>query len=269
MAAMPRQARSTHEIEVDGGQVVKRFRSWDRGEPQREWRALTLLAEFAPGLAPVPVSEDIDNDPPTIRMAWLPGEPLAGQVITARHLDGIAAALHRLHACLPADVLAGVPPMPWLAEGMANRMRSLTSGSRSPDDDAEVRFAFEIAGRWLDQSAEPAGQPAPVFGQSDGNLDNFLWDGEVVRIVDFEDSGRSDRAFELAALVEHISFWHDADIEAALLLDRFDLTATQSARVLFFRRAFAIFWLYVVHKRPDHTGVPHRQASRLLALLAG
>lgn len=248
-------------------------------KPQREWRALTLLAEFAPGLAPVPVSEDIANDPPTIRMARLPGEPLAGQVITARHLDGIAVALCRLHTCLPADVLASVPPMPWLAEGVANRMRSLTSGSRPPDNDStarrkphrqpsEVLLAFETARRWLDQTAQPAGQPVPVFGQSDGNLDNFLWDGQHVRIVDFEDSGRSDRAFELAVLVEHISVWHDAGIEAGLLLDRFALTGEQSARVLFFRRAFAIYWLSVLRNRPDHADVLARQASRLLALMA-
>jgi len=44
-----------------------------------------------------------------------------------------------------------------------------------------------------------------VLGQGDGNLANFLWDGGQVRIVDFEDSGPSDRAFELAVLVEHLS----------------------------------------------------------------
>jgi hypothetical protein len=268
MTAMPSRPWSTHEIEVDGCQVVKRFRSWERGEPQREWRALMLLAKFAPGLAPAPISEGIDNDPPSIRMARLPGEPLAGQVITARRLDGIAVALDRLHTCLPADVLADVPPMPWLAEGAANRMRSLTSGSQSPDNDSEVRIAFETARSWLDETAEPAGQPAPVFGQSDGNLNNFLWDGEQVRIVDFEDSGRSDLAFELAVLVEHTSVWHDAGIDAGLLLDRFALTTEQSARVLYFRRVFAIYWLHVLHKRPDHAGVLPRQASRLLALLA-
>lgn len=47
-------------------------------------QALTLLAEFAPGLALVPVSEDIGSDPPSIRMARLPAEPLAGQVIKTR-----------------------------------------------------------------------------------------------------------------------------------------------------------------------------------------
>lgn len=107
-----------------------------------------------------------------------------------------------------------------------------------------------------------------MFGQRDSSLDNFLWDGKQVRIVDFEHSGRSDRAFELAALVEHVSVWYDAGIDAGLLLDRFGLTSAQAARVLFFRRAFAIHWLYVVHKRPSHFGVPPRQANRLLSLLA-
>jgi Ser/Thr protein kinase RdoA (MazF antagonist) len=270
MAVMAGQARSTHEIEIDGGQVVKRFRSWERDEPRREWQALTLLAEFAPGLAPVPVSEDIGSDPPSIRMTRLPGKPLAGQVIETQHLAGMVAAIDRLHTCLPAHVLASVPPLPWLLEGMANRMRSLTSGSLPPrDDDPDIRAAYNAARRWLDHTAEPAGQADPVFGQSDANLDNFLWDGEQVRIVDFEDSGRSERAFELAALVEHVSIWHDAGIEAGLLTDRFAPTAEQSARILFFRRAFAIHWLYVAHKRPSHADVPHRQASRLLALLAG
>jgi hypothetical protein len=54
MVAMPEQGRSTHVIEVDSSQVVKRFRSRERGEARRDWRALTLLAEFAPGLEPAP-----------------------------------------------------------------------------------------------------------------------------------------------------------------------------------------------------------------------
>ena len=67
--------RTTHEvcIDKDRRQVVKRFRSWDRGEPAREWAALTLLAESAPGLAPAPLRADLDGDPPgwVSRAAWL------------------------------------------------------------------------------------------------------------------------------------------------------------------------------------------------------
>jgi len=36
-------------------------------------------------------------------------------------------------------------------------------------------------------------------------LANYLWDGHRIRIVDFEDAGRSDVAYELASLVEHLS----------------------------------------------------------------
>lgn len=36
MVTMPGHGRSTHDIEVDGSQVVKRFRSSERGEARRE-----------------------------------------------------------------------------------------------------------------------------------------------------------------------------------------------------------------------------------------
>jgi len=46
-----------------------------------------------------------------------------------------------------------------------------------------------------------------VLGHGDPSLANFLWDGGRIRLVDFEDSGPSDRTFELAILTEHISAW--------------------------------------------------------------
>lgn len=75
-----------------------------------------------------------------------------------------------------------------------------------PDDaHAVVRAAFDVAAGWLGRTSEPdPGAFTPVFGQGDGNLANFLWDGHRARLVDFEDSGRSDRAFELATFVEHV-----------------------------------------------------------------
>jgi hypothetical protein len=92
-----------------------------------------------------------------------------------------------------------------------------------------------------------------------------LWDGCRLRVVDFEDSGRSDRAFELASLTEHVSVWREAGIGADDVLGRFELTAAESARVLFFRRGFAIFWLHLVQGRPGR--IASQQAERMLALL--
>jgi hypothetical protein len=96
-------ARSTHVVEVADGHVIKRFRSWNRGEHQREWQALNVLAEFAPSLAPVPLSADLDADPPTITMTRLPGVPLVEQPIAARHLDALVVAMNScMRAFCPA-----------------------------------------------------------------------------------------------------------------------------------------------------------------------
>jgi hypothetical protein len=92
------------------------------------------------------------------------------------------------------------------------------------------------------------------------------------RTVLFEDSGRSDRAYERAAFVEHLSVWHDAHIPAAAFLDRFELGGAETARVRVFRRLFAFFWLLMLlPDGPAHDrnlpGTLDRQAGRLLELL--
>lgn len=92
-----------------------------------------------------------------------------------------------------------------------------------------------------------------MFAQADGNLANYLWDGECCRLVDFEDSGVSDRAYELVDLFDH---------DEAL-----------AGRVLRMRRLFATFWLLMLlpgnrahHRNP--AGSVERQAERTLVLLA-
>jgi Ser/Thr protein kinase RdoA (MazF antagonist) len=265
----PRASFTTHVVEIDGDQVIKRFRSWDRGEHLREWQALTLLASYAPDLAPAPLSASLASVPPCVRMSRVAGRPLDGETVTPRHLDAVAVAIGRLHAAVPRDVVAGLPPQPWLGAGAVSRMRSLAAGERAPDGDALARSAFDSGMRWLDRAAEPRPEPhSVVFGQGDGNLANYLWDGERVRLVDFEDSGRSDRAYELAAFAEHLSVWHDAGVDAGALLGRFELTAAERERVLFFRRAFAFYWLLkLLGRRAERRATLHHQASRLLAML--
>jgi hypothetical protein len=294
---MPERASfTTHVLDIGEDEVVKRFRSWDRGEHLREWQALTLLASHAPDLAPAPLSADLTSVPPQVRMSRLPGLPLDGlpldrkapdrqapdglppdrqapdgdgQAVTPGHLDAAAAAISRLHAAVPRDVVAGLRPQPWLEVGVVDRMRSIVAGRRAPGGDALARAAFDAGMRWLGRAADPLPGPhSVVFGQGDGNLANYLWDGERVRLVDFEDSGRSDRAYELAAFAEHLSVWHDAGIETGALLGRFELTGAERERVLFFRRAFTFYWLLkLLDQRENRPDTLHRQAGRLLAVL--
>jgi hypothetical protein len=263
-----RHSFATHVVDIGDDQVVKRFRSWDRGEHLREWQALTLLASYAPDLAPTPLSADLTSIPPHVRMSRVAGRPLDRQAVTPGHLDAVASAISRLHAAVPREVVAGLLPQPWLAVGAVNRMRSVVAGKRAAEGDALPRAAFEAGMRWLGRAADPLPEPhSIVFGQGDGNLANYLWDGERVRLVDFEDSGRSDRAYELAAVAEHPSVWHDAGVETGPLLGRFELTKPERIRILFFRRGLAFFWLLIFGQRDDHQDTLHRQAARLLALL--
>lgn len=99
-----------------------------------------------------------------------------------------------------------------------------------------------------------------------------MWDGGRVRLVDFGDSGPSNRAFELAILTEHISAWSDARLDAHDFLALLDLTRAEQIRVHDFRRLAALFWLIMLGPGSSSStrnppGTLQRQAERLLMLL--
>ncbi|MFI6733326.1 hypothetical protein ACIBI9_10380 [Nonomuraea sp. NPDC050451] len=192
---------TTHDIEIRDDIVIKRYRSWDRGEHRREWAALNVLAEHAPGLAPTPVRADLDGSPPTVVMSRLPGTPLRGLPTGPEQVRALATALTHLHHAIPG----------------ANA--------------ATAR----------------------------------------VHIIDWEDSGLADRAFELAEVAEHISHV-DGDLDSDLLLAHLDLTPAEAARVHEFRRLLALGWLLMLGPggpatRRNPPGALDRQAGRVLALL--
>ncbi len=111
-----------------------------------------------------------------------------------------------------------------------------------------------------------------VFSLGDGNLANFIWDGEQCRIVDFEDSGVSQVAFESADFVEHLSVWLNGLVDTNALVEALEMSTSQQARLLNCRRLFAVFWLVMLlpggrgHRR-NPVGTVERQAHRLLDLL--
>ncbi|KUL37243.1 aminoglycoside phosphotransferase [Streptomyces sp. NRRL F-4489] len=113
-----------------------------------------------------------------------------------------------------------------------------------------------------------------MFGAGDGNSANYLWDGHRVRVVDLEESGRSDRAYELAEIVEHVSAWVPRPFDTAAFLRRFPLTPAESARLRECRILLALVWLSLLagddpaHPR-NPPGTAERQARRLLRRLDG
>jgi Ser/Thr protein kinase RdoA (MazF antagonist) len=266
----------THQISVDSERevVVKRYIQHGRGEPAREWRALRLLAEHAPGLAPEPVGADLHAQQPVVEMSLLPGEPLGGAPLTPEQEAALVRALGQLWQSVPVDRVVAVAGEYGNEAQLVHEVSELAARRYDMGDDPLVQAAHAAGLDWLTWAVTVTGDPAgrqPVFGQGDANLANFLWDGQRIRIVDFEDSGLSDRAFELAVLVEHISAWLGAGLDAEQFTAAFDLAPAERARMADCRRLAALTWLLLLRpgsaaSQRNPAGTLRRQAERLLTL---
>lgn len=265
---------STHDIEIRPHTVIKRYRSGGNDEPQREWRALTLLHEHAQGVAPAPLGADLDADPPTVIMSRLSGIPLecgpAADLAVA-----VANAVARVQEAIPSRTLTDLPARAGHPLELLQQVRTWCAAVPRPANNPTVIEAFRRTDAWLRQPALEAvlERPTrPVFGTGDGNLANFLWDGTEVYLVDFEYSGRSDRPYELAELAEHISVRTANGPGMDDVLDRFDLDSAEVGKLKNCRRLLAAFWLLRI--MGDGRGDPRiraevltGQATRLLTLL--
>ncbi len=246
----------THDVEIGPTRVIKRYVSWGRGEPDREWAALTLLAEHASGLAPEPIERREEEGRPVIVMSRVPGTPLPAAPLEDAAADALARTLRSVFAVpLSAVRVAG------LGEriGGPSMMSGLRAWLDEPSDLGSCRdpilvaAAIQDARAFLDDlGAGPPGPPTPVMARSDGNRLNILWDGSTCRHVDWEDAGVSDLAFEAADLVEHVSLRLPRVVDADRLLDDLGLDDEQRVQAETWRTAWACFWLAML--RPGSPG---------------
>jgi hypothetical protein len=136
-----------------------------------------------------------------------------------------------------------------------------------------VADAVDAALAWLDAPVLP--DPVlSVLGIADLNPANVLWDGERCRLVDFEDGGLSDPAYELADHVEHIGSRLTGLLDAGRLVDAVGLAPEERARWAAYRPLWASFWLAMLLPgnggwRRNPPGSTEAQARHVLALLGG
>ncbi len=251
--------------------VRKSFVRWDDGEADREWAALEHLGHQAPDLAPIPIRRETEQGRPVVVMSRLPGEPLT-EKLSDPQADAFVAALRQLFEVpVPSD-LAARANGPWLQ----SRFRPWLTEDyewQLCQDRTLVQTAVNAAQEWLD--ANPPGEDwivDPVIALGDGNLDNVMWDGERCRLIDWEEYGASDLAYEVADVVEHASSRLRRLIDVPRLLADLRLDATQQERIERHRRMFACFWLGMMlpgnpgwHRNPP--GSAEDQARHLLDML--
>lgn len=272
---MTAQWLPTHSVEMLQDRVIKRFRHCDDREHEREWRALTILKRFTPNLAPAPLGADLSATPPIVTMTRLPGAPLRGCSLTTGQLRAMAESLTRLYESVPRRLASQLPCRVWNERQAVRGVHSWYEQLLRSTSPPAIRRAAAEGMRWLEltrpkSAADP--EVPPVFGQADGNLANFLWDGASIRIVDFEASGRSDRPYELAEMVEHVSVWADSNFDVSYFVELFDLSRSETLRFDQCRRLIALMWLLVYALRErEHAynppGTAERQAERLLTML--
>ncbi|WP_328525097.1 aminoglycoside phosphotransferase family protein [Kribbella sp. NBC_00359] len=247
----------THTVEVTDEVLTKRYTSWSRDEPGREFAALTLLSQHAPSLAPIPLNRSQPDSPgPWVSMSVLPGQPLSG-ALTPAQLDALGDALTTLWSVDPH----GLAPID--APALVDRTRTALAPLRTGA--GVIAGAATAAAVWLDSFAG-FDMRDPVVGHGDPNLANYLWDGSRIRIVDFEDAGVGDRTVELANLVEHLS---GRATDWGSVVRRFDVDPDRLREA---RCLWAAFWLTLIgpggpsaDRNPP--GTAEAQGRRVLGLL--
>jgi Ser/Thr protein kinase RdoA (MazF antagonist) len=206
----------------------------------------------------------------------LPGDPLGGAPVTPAQTASLGRALRRLYDVpLEGVHAAGITERrygPTVLAGTATEWLSDSYDLRECRDPGFVADAVEAATTWL-ASSDTLPQPRLVaLGIADLNPANVLWDGDTCRLVDFEDGGLTDPAFELADHVEHLAGRLAGIFDPDALVDAVGLSADERERMRAYRPLWAAFWLAMLLPgnggfRRNPPGTTEAQARHLLALL--
>jgi Ser/Thr protein kinase RdoA (MazF antagonist) len=267
---------STHGLTIGAREVRKVFAADHEVEAEREWAILTLLAEHAPGLAPRPIRRE-DGGTPVIVMERLLGEPLAPRPLTAAQTEALGAALRRLYDVpVEAVAAAGIGPRRY---GAREHVPVLVEWLGDDHDLGECQDPV-LVGEALDAARAYVAAPelpeprSSALGIADLNPANVLVHGRTVRLVDFEDGGLSDPAYELADHVEHLGSRLPGVYDVHALPAAVGLDEEALQRMAAYRPLFAAFWLAMLLPgngawRRNPPGTTEEQAEHFMRLAGG
>jgi aminoglycoside phosphotransferase (APT) family kinase protein len=268
--------QTTHDVTFTATEVRKRYVSWDRGEAEREWSCLTVLAGHAPGVAPKPLRREQEAGAPVLVMQRLPGDPLGDVPLTSPQTQALGRTLRQVYDIPRKSIeAAGIRERVCGPTDMADQVREWLTASYDADelrDPPLVTAALESAHHWLTATDQLPQPHLTTLGIADLNPANILWDGRTCRLVDFEDGGLTDPAFELADHTEHIAARLSNIFDTEALTAAVGLTTAERQRMTAYRPLWATYWLLMLLPgnggfRRNPPGTTEAQATHVLTLL--
>lgn len=199
---------------------IKLYLVDERHRAEREWEALCFLQEHKKAIAPKPLWYSAHENAPAIGMTMTPGISLIKCEANHNLLAEFAEVLSTLFSispshnnCFPWSRVSPAQECITRVEKWGNELLA-TNKFSSTLETCLIDRIRSLVEYWLtsDDRRLLTESPLIVFGRGDPNLENCLWDGERVRLIDFEYAGWSDLAFELGDLIEHVKsrVWSDA-----------------------------------------------------------
>jgi aminoglycoside phosphotransferase (APT) family kinase protein len=242
----------------------------DAALAEREWTVLRLLKTQSLECVPTPLMRT--NGPRTaLVMSWCDGNPLGNVALDPRQVDALGKSL----IAFGSVPVAGFQSAGNLPPATVNWTRSNWD---SPETWEVLQSRFDylvspvrdfLSSKTVDGLTEPK---VIWLGRGDPNLKNAIDDGDVVRFVDFEHTGYTDRAIEFADLAEHPQSVACSEQVWDQLCERLDIRGQEKARVLNARRLFSVVWLamFLTDDLAKRINTPERadvQAERVRYLL--
>lgn len=270
-----------HACGPEGDFAIKFSRRDARDRAGREFAALALLKECAPGLAPEPVLLDRDCCPlPVVVQAWIEGETSAILPSTledwralAEHYAAIHdAAIEPSHGPFFPEIRPAALTFDSAIDAVQYVLKELASIPEAGWTPGLRRLAArfeERAGSFPRWSAPPH-----VFCRSDPNILNiFRHAHRPWQSVDWENSGWGDPAFELGDLLAHPCYKTaspehiQAFMDACAALHPGDPTFMTRVRTYYaiiivrWTGIFARYWYQRDHLPPDSTRLAQAPAA--------
>jgi aminoglycoside phosphotransferase (APT) family kinase protein len=185
--------------------VVKFAIRDDRDRARREFNALTLLGHLAPGVAPRPIYCDPDRyAQPVVVQAWVEGTALWLPPSDDAAWRQILETYHRLHAIQPDEAARlGLPAGPLLGPWAPDeQVAAIVAYARQLPPAGQSARLTELLDT-LQQTRFPSLPHSLCWGHGDPNVRNIILAEPGAVLVDWEYSGVTDPAHEMAKLMSH------------------------------------------------------------------